>query len=377
MELSETQLELRNQCRAFAEAEIAPFADEWDRREAMPVETLRKMGGRGYLGALIPKEYGGGALGRIEFGILNEELGRACSSARSLVTVHSMVCHALNRWGNEAQKRQWLPSLASGETIAAFALSEAEAGSDAQAIRTQAFASQGGYRLEGSKRWVTFGQLADLFLVFARLEDQPTAFLVPAQTEGLRRSAIPDMYGLRASSIAEVHLEQCWIPESAMLARPGMGVQAVASYALGLGRYSVAWGCVGIAQAALEASARYAATRVQFGKALAEHQLIQKMLSDMVTKTRAARQLCIAAGISQERRSSSALLDTLCAKYFASTAAVAIANDALQIHGAQGCSGAAPVQRFLRDAKIMEIIEGSSQIQQILIAHYGTKEYYL
>jgi glutaryl-CoA dehydrogenase (non-decarboxylating) len=359
---------LRADLRAFVSSEITPFAETFDREQRLPAELIHKLARRGYLGALVPASFQGEPLDFLSFGILNEELGRGCSSTRSLITVHSMVCQALTRWGSREQQTRWLPALARGEAIGAFALSEPAVGSDAGAMQTTATAAGDGYRLQGRKRWVSFGQIADVFLVFARVSAQPCAFVVPRSAPGLTVTPIRDLLGTRASLLAELTLEDCHVSREHLVGAPGFGLAAVATAALDIGRYSVAWGCVGIAQACLEACLAHSEARVQGGVPLRNHQLIRQMLTDMITNTEAARLLCEKAGRLKDEGDPDTLFATLLAKYFASTAAARIASDAVQLHGASGCTPRHSVERMFRDAKIMEIIEGSTQIQQIEIA---------
>jgi alkylation response protein AidB-like acyl-CoA dehydrogenase len=304
----------------------------------------------------------------ISFGLLHEEVGRGCSSLRSLLTVHSMVSYAVLRWGSSRLKDTWLPQLAQGGAIAAFALSEPKVGSDARSVETTATRAGDAYVLHGEKRWITFGQIADIFLVFARCADQPTAFLVERNNPGVRVEPIHGMLGTRASMLAALHFEDCIVPRANMVGGVGFGFAAVGTSALDLGRFSVASGCVGIGQACLEACSRYTSERRQFGAHLREHQLIRQMVTDMVTNVKAARLLCHHAAYLREIGDPCAGAETFVAKYFASTMATKVARDAVQIHGAYGCSPDSPVQRYLRDATVMEIIEGSTQIQQITIA---------
>jgi alkylation response protein AidB-like acyl-CoA dehydrogenase len=369
LELSAEQRAARAEFRAFACREVAPHADRFDREEAIPMELVRQLASRGYLGSPVAAEHGGGGRDLITYGLLTEELGKACSSVRSLLTVHDMVAHGIERWGSREQREHWLPRLARGEVLGAFALSEPEAGSQAASVQTVAEPADGGesYLLSGRKKWITFGQIADLFLLFARCEDKPTAFLVPRDAPGLAVTPIRGLLGTRASMLAELHLTGCRIPRANLVGRVGFGVTHVASAALELGRYSVAWGSVAIGQACLDASLAYAASREQFGKILAEHQLIRAMLTGMIVNVRAARLLCCRAGYLKEMRDPAALAEIMGAKYFASTMATRVAADAVQIHGANGVSADFPVARYFRDARVMEIIEGSTQIQEITI----------
>lgn len=375
IELTTQQKDAQAKFRAFVDEEIVPHANFYDQEERTPPKLIEKLANIGYLGAVLPKEFGGKGMDMITFGLLNEEIGRGCSSLRSLLTVHSMVSYALSKWGNKSQKEYWLPKLASGEVIAAFALSEPNVGSDAKSVETTATLSGDSYVLNGQKKWITYGQIADVFLVFAQCSGKPSAFLVEKNSPGLSIQPISGMLGVRASMLAQLHFRNCRIPEENLVGKLGFGFSYVASSALDYGRYSVAWGSVGIAQACLEACIQYTSQRKQFDVYLKEHQLIRQMITEMIANVKAARLLCYQAGYLKEISDPNSIIETSIAKYFASTTATKVANDAVQIHGANGCTSEYSVARYLRDAKIMEIIEGSTQIQQITIADYGYQEY--
>jgi glutaryl-CoA dehydrogenase (non-decarboxylating) len=357
--------------REFVESEIKPHAGEFDRAEKVPPQLIQKLARQGYLGAGLPPESGGRHMAAVTIGLLNEEIGRGCSSVRSMLTVHHMVSQATLKWGTAEQRQLWLPRFADGQVIAAFALSEPNVGSDAGHIETSATLEGDSYVLNGEKKWITSGQVADLFLIFAQCEGKPCSFLVPRSSAGLSVKAISGMLGVRASMLAELRLESCRVPVENLLGKVGFGFSHVAASGLDYGRYSVAWGCVGIAQACLEECLQYAGERRQFGKPLKDHQLIRRMITNMMTSLRASRLLCLHAGHLRESGAPDAIVETLIAKYFASRAAMKAATDAVQIHGALGCSEQSPVSRYFRDAKIMEIIEGSTEIQQLTIAEYG------
>ncbi|NEO98543.1 MAG: acyl-CoA dehydrogenase [Symploca sp. SIO2E9] len=375
IELTPQQKNSQAAFKTFVDQEIIPYADQYDQEEQTPIKLIEKLAQEKYLGALLPKDIGGTGMDMITYGLLNEEIGRGCSSLRSLLTVHNMVAQALLKWGSKFQKEYWLPKLASGEVIAAFALSEPNIGSDAKSIETTATVSGDSYILNGQKKWITYGQIADVFLVFAQHDNKPSAFLVEKNSPGLSVKPIFGMLGVKASMLAELHLNECRIPLENLVCRQGFGFSHVASSALDYGRYSVAWGCVGIAQASLEASLQYTNQRQQFGVYLKEHQLIRQMITEMIANVKAARLLCYQAGYLKDIGDPKSIMETSIAKYFASTIATKVANDAVQVHGANGCSSEYPVQRYWRDAKIMEIIEGSTQIQQITIAEYGYQQY--
>lgn len=357
--------------RDFVQEEIIPHADRFDQEEYTPPDLIEKIARQGYLGALAPLDSGGTGMDMLTFGLLNEEFGRGCSSLRSLLTVHSMVIYAIQRWGNKQHKATWLPRLASGEIIGAFALSEPNVGSDARSIETTAELQGDSYILNGRKKWITYGQIADLYLVFAQCDGRVSAFLVERDAPGFDIRPLKGITGTRASMIAELFFRDCHVPKEQLIGGKGFGLASVATSALDIGRYSVACGCVGIAQACLETSLRYAGERKQFNAYLKDHQLIQQMLTDMLTNVKAARLLCYNAGYLKDVGAPNTIMETWIAKYFASTRAVKAASDAIQIHGANGCSSEYSLLRYWRDAKVMEIIEGSTQIQQITIADYG------
>ncbi len=374
LELSPEQRAARAEYRAFAQAEIAPFAGRWDREEALPPEIIRKLAGRGWLGTIVPAEHGGPGLDLITYGLLTEEIGRACSSTRSLLTVHDMACQGILRWGSRAQREHWLPKLVQGQVVGAFALSEPTAGSDAKGVQTSAEKDGDGWVVNGRKKWITFAQIADLFLVFLQCEGKPTAFLIERTTPGLRIEPIKGLLGTRASMLGEMFFDGCKVPAENMVGRPGFGVSHVVAAALEQGRYSVACGSVGIAQACLDACLGYAREREQFGKPIFDHQLVRAMLSDMIVQVRSARLMCLRAGYLRQMNDPGAFMETMAAKYLASTVAARAATDAVQIHGANGCTDDFPVSRYFRDAKVMEIIEGSTQIQQMTIARFDFQE---
>lgn len=377
LELSTQQKNAQAEFRAFVNEEICPHASECDRQEFTPPKIIRKLANHGFLGAIIPQVFGGQKMDMITYGILNEEIGRGCSSIRSLLTVHSMVAHALGKWGTKSQKEYWLPKLASGEIIGAFALSEPNVGSDAKSVETTATLAGNGYILNGQKKWITYGQIADVFLVFAKFEGKPTAFLVEKNSPGLSIKPISGILGVKASMLAELQFADCYVPLENLVGKLGFGFSYIAASALDYGRYSVAWGCVGIAQACLEACIQYTSERKQFDVYLKEHQLIRQKITQMITNVKAARLLCYQSGYLKEINDPNSIIETSIAKYFASTTATKIANDAVQIHGGNGCSSEYPVERYLRDSKIMEVIEGSTQIQEITIAESGYQNYLL
>jgi alkylation response protein AidB-like acyl-CoA dehydrogenase len=377
VDLSEKQQAYLQEFRAFAVREILPFANEFDSRQEMPAEVLSRSAEAGYFGLTLPQQYGGRGLDMVCYGLLHEQVGRGCSSLRSILTVHTMVADAILRWGSERQRASYLPSLASGDVLAALCLTEDQAGSDASRVETVAVRSAEGFRVTGTKKWVCSGEIAGIYLVLARCEEKLVALLIPRASKGLSVRPVRGMLGVRAAMLAEIVFEDCLVSFDCQLGRPGLGLSHVFSTALDLGRYSVAWGCVGIAQACLDHCCEYAQVREQFGSPLHEHQLVQQMLAKALVDTQAARLMALRAGYLRDQRSPKAILETAMAKYFASKVAASISRDAVQIHGANGCSHNYPVERLFRDAKIMEIIEGSSQILETLIARAGLNASFL
>ncbi|WP_068773797.1 acyl-CoA dehydrogenase family protein [Paenibacillus sp. FJAT-26967] len=369
-DLTAGQLEAKEKFESFAKTCIEPYARQMDSMQETPDEVLSSLRQGGYLGANISEQYGGKGWDSMMLSFLHEEIGKSCSSIRSLLTVHGMVAYAIQKWGSPEQKKRWLPDLASGVKTGAFALTEKDAGSDASALRTEATQDELGYIINGAKKWTTYGQTADLLLVFARLEGEITAFIVEGSASGLTRTAVTGLLGLRGSMTADLTFENCRIPKENLLGRKGAGLSHVVQFCLDYGRFSIACGCVGIAQASLEASLRYSGERKQFERTLIEHQLIQKMITEMEVHTSAARLLCRQAAYSRDTLHPDCVLQTWKAKYFASITASQAAKDAVQIHGANGCSSLYPVERYMRDAKIMEIIEGTNQIHELMISSY-------
>ena len=360
--------------RAFVDTYVAAYADAYDRKGRIPEELLDRMAAAGLWAPFLPPEVGGAGMDMVTLGEVHEEVGRGCSSVRSLLTVHTMVSWAVQRWGSQDQRERWAPPLCRGDVVAAFCLSESGAGSDTSGIASTAVQARGGWLLNGVKKWITAGQRADLFLVFARTGASIGAFLVPRNSQGVQVRPIEDMLGTRASMLAEVSFSDVALGPDALLGPSGFTAGMVLTGTLDLGRYSVAVGSVGIIQACLDACAAYAAGRKVGGSALRDLPLIQAKLADMVTDLRAARLLCAEAGRLKDAGDPATIMATWVAKYFASTAAARHASEAVQIHGANGCSPDYPVARYYRDAKVMEIIEGSNEIQRITIAGQADRE---
>lgn len=357
--------------RKFISIEIKPYASQFDKEQNIPQELILKLANHGYLGANLPTEYGGAGIDSISYGFVHKEFSSAYASISSLLTVHNMVAKTIARWANKDQCDFWLPKLSTGILIAAFALSEPNIGSDASHIETTAVMSGDEYVINGTKKWISFGQIADIFLVMAMLNNKPCAFILDKANPGITITPITDMLGLRGSMLAELHLEDCKVPKCNVIGRTGFGLSHICSYALEQGRYCVAWACVGIGQACLDASMEYIRTRKQFGKYLKDHQLIQRMICNMITELKASEALCRNAGLSKDSGAPECTMDIMISKYFASKMAARAANNAVQIFGANGCHGILPIERYYRDAKGMEIIEGTNEILQLQISKYG------
>ncbi|MEU7343294.1 MULTISPECIES: acyl-CoA dehydrogenase family protein [Streptomyces] len=371
LELSEEQEAVRRLAEEFVAREVAPHVVAWDRAENVDRSIVKKLGALGFLGLTVPEEYGGSGGDHLAYCLVTEELGRGDSSVRGIVSVSlGLVAKTIASWGSEEQKRQWLPRLTSGEAIGCFGLTEPGTGSDAGNLATRAVRDGGDYVINGTKMFITNGTWADVVLLFARTNDAPghrgvSAFLVPADTPGLTRRTIHGKLGLRGQATAELVLEDVRVPASTLLGPEGKGF-TVAMSALAKGRMSVAAGCVGIAQAALDAAVRYAGEREQFGKGIAGHQLVQELLSDISVDVEAARLLTwrVADLIDRGQEFATAASQ---AKLYASEAAVRCANNALQVFGGYGYIDEYPVGKLLRDARVMTLYEGTSQIQKLII----------
>jgi glutaryl-CoA dehydrogenase (non-decarboxylating) len=375
MDAMELQADRRTEFRRFTLEHVCPYAQFHDRTQEIASHIIPALARHDYLAPFLPVRWGGNGMDMVTYGMLHEEMGRACSSVRSLLTVHDMVCFSILRWGNDELRQKWLPRLSRGELTAALGISEPNAGSDLNGVQTVARQDGDAFILTGKKKWITFGQIAGVFLVLAKGAGGPTTFLVERDTPGLTIEPISAMLGTRGSMLALLTFADCRVSRTNLLGRPGFGANPVALAALGLGRYSVACGSLGIAQACLDASYDYASTTRRFGGALKSHQLIQQMITQMITDTTASRLLCRLAGDLKDQKDPREIMQTFIAKYFASTAAMRAADSAVQIHGANGCSQEYPVERLMRDAKVMEIIEGSTQIQQITIAELGFQDF--
>jgi butyryl-CoA dehydrogenase len=376
LELSDEQKLIQETARDFVDNEVVPRARESDRAQRFDLELARRLGDMGYLGAPVPEEYGGRGLDYVTYGLIVEEVGRGDSAMRTVVSVQtSLVCGSIERWGSEEQKRQWLPRLCSGAAFGCFALTEPDTGSDAAALRTLAEKVDGGWRIRGQKMWISLGNVAEVALVFAQTNPGEkhrglACFLVPTETPGFDPQEIHGKLGLRASDTAAISLDDVEVPDDALLAEVGDGFK-VAMSALDSGRYSVAAGCVGICDGCVDASVSYSTERRQFGVPIARFQLVQELIADMVVKRDAARMLVRRAGILKDAGRPNTL-ETSIAKLYATEAAVDCASGAIQVHGGSGYVDDHPVERYLRDARVTTLYEGTSQIQKLIIGREVT-----
>ena len=371
--LSPEQELIRATAREFVDREIVPHAREWDRDEEMDRGIVAKLAEVGFLGAALPEDYGGMGLDTVSYCLVTEELGRADSSVRGIVSVQNgLVGKTIARWGTEEQKREWLPRLASGETLGCYALTEPGAGSDPGGLATRAERDGDGWTISGSKIFITLGTWAGLALVFARTDEKITCFLVLTDSAGFSAQPLKGKLGLRAQDTGELSLDGVHVPAENVLGAEGEGMK-VALSALDNGRISLAAGCVGIAQGCLDACLAYAKERRQFGRSIASFQIVQDLLAEIAVETEAARLLTWRAAVAADGGNRHTLESSV-AKYYASEAAVRASNAAVQIHGGYGYVDEYPVGKYLRDARVTTLYEGTSQIQKLIIGRLLTGE---
>ncbi len=371
-ELTDEQRLIRETARAFTDNEIVDRARENDRNERFDPELVQMIAAQGYLGAIVPRDYGGAGLDYLTYGVIVEEVGRGDSAMRTVISVQtSLVCSALLRWGTEEQKQRYLPKLCSGEWLGCFGLTEPDTGSDAANQKTRARRTDSGWVINGAKMWISLGNHAKLAMIFAQTDPEKghrglACFLVETEgNDGYTPQEIHHKMGLRASDTASISLSDCEVSEDAMLGEVGDGFK-IAMTSLDSGRYSVAAGCVGICQGCVEESVKYAKERVQFGRPIASFQLVQAMLAEMKVETDAARMLVYRAGWLKDSGQPSTT-ETSIAKLYATEAAVKCANTAIQVHGGSGYVDDHPVERYFRDVRVTTLYEGTSQIQKLII----------
>ena len=375
-ELTDEQRLIKETAREFTDKEIVKQTRENARNHHFDLELVKKIADQGYLGAIVPPEYGGAGLDYLSYGLIVEEIGRGDSAIRTVISVQtSLVCSAILKWGTEEQKQHYLPKLCSGEWLGCFGLTEPDTGSDAANQKTRAKKTDGGWVINGAKMWISMGNYARVALIFAQTDPELgykglACFLVDTEQDGFKPSTIEHKMGLHASDTASIALEDVEVTDEQMLGGIGDGFK-VAMSALDSGRYSVAAGCVGICQGCVEESVSYAKEREQFGRPIASFQLVQAMIADMVLKTDASRMLVWRAGWLKDLGRPNTL-ETSVAKLHATEASLECANLAIQVHGGAGYVDDHPVERYFRDARVTTLYEGTSQIQKLIIGREMT-----
>ena len=375
-DLSDEQRLIKDTAREFTDKEIVVQSRENARNHHFDLEIVKKLADQGYLGAIVPPQYGGAGLDYISYGLVVEEIGRGCSSVRTVVSVQtSLVCSGILRWGTEEQKQKYLPKLCSGEWLGCFGLTEPDTGSDAANQRTRAKKTDDGWVINGAKMWISMADYAKVALIFAQTDPELGykglgCFMVDTDQPGFKPQPIEHKMGLHASDTASIALEDVEVSDDDLLGTIGDGFK-VAMSSLDSGRYSVAAGCVGICQGCVEESVKYAKEREQFGKPIASFQLVQAMIAEMVLKADASRMLVWRAGFLKDKGRPNTT-ETSIAKLHATEAAVWCANTAIQVHGGAGYVDDHPVERYFRDVRVTTLYEGTSQIQQLIIGRAMT-----
>jgi alkylation response protein AidB-like acyl-CoA dehydrogenase len=375
-DLTDEQRLIRSTAREFTDNEIVIQSRENARNHHFDLDLVKKVADQGYLGAVVPQEYGGAGLDYLSYGLIVEEIGRGDSAIRTVISVQtSLVCSGIVRWGTEEQKQKYLPKLCSGEWLGCFGLTEPDTGSDAANQRTRATKTDGGWVINGSKMWISMANYAKVAMIFAQTDPSLgtkglACFIVDTDQPGYSAQTIEHKMGLHGSDTGSISLEDVEVSDEDMLGGVGDGFK-VAMSNLDSGRYSVAAGCVGICQGCVEESVKYSTERRQFGKPIASFQLVQAMIADMTVKTEASRMLVWRAGFLKDKGQPNTL-ETSIAKLHATEASLECANMAIQVHGGAGYVDDHPVERYLRDARVTTIYEGTSQIQKLIIGRQMT-----
>ncbi|NUS54264.1 MAG: acyl-CoA dehydrogenase [Streptomycetaceae bacterium] len=368
--LTETPRDIRAMAADFVDTEIAPHARAWDRAESVDRAIVKRLGDLGFLGLTIAEEYGGTPADMLSYVLATEELGRGDSSVRGIVSVSlGLVTKTIAAHGTAEQKNEWLPQLVGGNALGCFALTEPGTGSDAGSLATRAVRDGGDWLISGTKMFITNGTWAKVALTFARTGDAGiTAFLVPTDSPGLTASEVHGKLGLRGQATAELVYDAVRVPDTARLGDIGRGL-GIAMAALTRGRVSVAAGAVGVAQASVDAAVRYATERTQFGKPIASFQLVQELLADSEVDVRASRLLThqVARMVDAGMAPKDFATDASIAKYHAGETAVRVTNNCLQVFGGYGYIDEYPLGKYLRDARVLTLYEGTSQIQKLII----------
>jgi butyryl-CoA dehydrogenase len=375
-DLTDEQRLIKDTAREFTDNEIVMQSRENARNHHFDLDMVKKVADQGYLGAVVPQEYGGAGLDYVSYGLIVEEIGRGDSAIRTVISVQtSLVCSGILRWGTEEQKHAYLPKLCSGEWLGCFGLTEPDTGSDAANQKTRAKKTDSGWVINGAKMWISMANYAKVALIFAQTDPALgskglACFLVDTDQPGFKAQTIEHKMGLHGSDTASIALEDVEVSDDEVLGGVGDGFK-VAMSNLDSGRYSVAAGCVGICQGCVEESVKYSKEREQFGRPIASFQLVQAMIADMVVKTEASRMLVWRAGWLKDKGLPNTL-ETSVAKLHATEASLECANMAIQVHGGAGYVDDHPVERYLRDARVTTIYEGTSQIQKLIIGRQVT-----
>jgi butyryl-CoA dehydrogenase len=375
-ELSDEQKLIRATAREFTDKEVVLQSRENARNHHFDTDLVAKIADQGYLGAIVPAEYGGAGLDYLSYGLIVEEIGRGDSAIRTVISVQtSLVCSGILKWGTEEQKHKYLPKLCSGEWLGCFGLTEPDTGSDAANQKTRAKKVDGGWVINGAKMWISMANYAKVALIFAQTDPELghkglACFIVDTDQPGFKTQTIEHKMGLHASDTASIALEDVEVSDDDVLGEVGQGFK-VAMSNLDSGRYSVAAGCVGICQGCVDESVSYAKEREQFGRPIASFQLVQAMIADMTVKTEASRMLVWRAGWLKDQGRKNTL-ETSIAKLHATEASLECANMAIQVHGGAGYVDDHPVERYFRDARVTTLYEGTSQIQKLIIGREMT-----
>jgi butyryl-CoA dehydrogenase len=376
-DLNEQQLMIKSMAKDFATKEIAPVSKENNRKAIFDTQLAKRMGEMGFMGIFIPSEYGGGDGDYMSYCVMLEEIGKVDLGMAVTASCHlSLACKSILHWGTEEQKKKYLPRLTSGEILGALATTEANVGSDVSAIETTAVLKGNEWVLNGSKMWISNGGYCGVAIIIAQTDKSKghrglTAFLVERGMPGFSSVEIHNKMGCASSSTAELVFEDCRVPKENLLGDVGKGM-SVALSAFDSARLGVAARSVGVAQACIDASAAYAKDRKQFGKPIGSYQLIQELIADMTVETEAARLMVYRAATKKDKTGDPASLETSMAKFYASEVAIRAANNAIQVHGSYGYSDEYPVERYFRDVRVSSILEGTSQVQKLIIGRAAT-----
>lgn len=375
--LNDEQREFQQAARAFSEGELAPHAARWDAEAYFCRETIARAGEMGFCGLYTPQRWGGLGLSRLDAAIVFEELAAGCTSTTAYLTIHNMATWMVSRWGGETLCQQWVPLLASGSKLASYCLTEAQAGSDAAALRTRAIRDGEHYVIDGSKAFISGGGRTDLLVVMARTgEAGPggiTVFAVPADTPGISFGKQEEKMGWNSQPTCAINFDAVRVPLHHRLGEEGQGF-AIAMKGLDGGRINIATCSIGTAQAALDRAQAYLRERVQFGQELGQFQALQFKLADMLTELVAARQMVRLAAWKLDTESPDASAYCAMAKRFATDAGFNVANDALQLHGGYGYIREYPLERHVRDIRVHQILEGTNEIMRLIIARAILRE---